>query len=72
MVRVFYSPSYVGSGFAFDTTRKARWIADSLVESPIPGIELVEPAPLTRELVADARALEYVRSVSSHGALPCA
>src|SRR5437762_3375146 len=43
VVRVFYSPKYVISGYAFDTTRKARWIADSLVESPIPGIELAEP-----------------------------
>ncbi len=30
MVRVFYSSKYVGSGFGFDTIRKAKWIADSL------------------------------------------
>jgi hypothetical protein len=30
VVRVFYSSKYVGSGYAFDTTRKAKWIADSL------------------------------------------
>ena len=46
MVRVYYSPAYVGSGYAFDTTRKARWIVDSLSESPLPGIELAAPEPL--------------------------
>ncbi len=45
-MRVFYSPKYVGSGYGFDTTRKAGWIADSLAESPITGIELVEPQPV--------------------------
>jgi acetoin utilization deacetylase AcuC-like enzyme len=62
-VRVYYSPSYVGSGYAFDTTRKAGWIAESLSVSPIPGIELVEPAPLTREQVAAVHDLDYVRAV---------
>lgn len=65
MVRVFYSATYVGSGYAFDTTRKARWIADSLAESPIPGIELVEPVPLTRECVAAVHDPEYVRAVET-------
>ena len=30
MVHVYYSPTYVGSGYAFDTTRKAQWIAKVL------------------------------------------
>jgi hypothetical protein len=46
-MRVYYHPMFVAAGHAFDTTRKARWVAESLVESPIPGIELHEPAPLT-------------------------
>jgi acetoin utilization deacetylase AcuC-like enzyme len=63
MTRVFYSPSYVGSDYAFETTRKARWIADSLAESPIHGIELVEPTSLTEEQVARVHDSEYVKAV---------
>ena len=65
VVRVFYSPKYVGSGYAFDTTRKAKWIVDSLAESPIPGIELVEPNPLTRDHVAEVHDPEYVQAVET-------
>ena len=65
MMHVFYSPDYVGSGHAFDTTRKARWIANSLAESPIPGIELAEPEPLTWQQVADVHDLGYVRAVQT-------
>ena len=64
-MRVYYSPAYVGSGHAFDTTRKAKWIADSLLASPIPRIELVEPAPLTREQVASVHDPDYVRAVET-------
>ena len=37
MVKVFYSSEYVGSAHAFDTTRKAKWVADSLASAPIRG-----------------------------------
>jgi acetoin utilization deacetylase AcuC-like enzyme len=63
MVHVFYSSAYVGSGYAFDTTRKAQWIADSLSESAIPGIRLVEPPPLTREQLAKVHDADYVRAI---------
>jgi acetoin utilization deacetylase AcuC-like enzyme len=46
-VDVFYSPAYVQAAHSFDTTRKAGWIAASLIESPIIGVELVEPEPLS-------------------------
>jgi acetoin utilization deacetylase AcuC-like enzyme len=65
MVRVYYSPAYVLSGHAFDTTRKARWIADSLSESPVPGIELAAPAPLTWAEVAETHDSDYVRAVET-------
>jgi transposase len=45
-LRVFYSASYVRAAHEFDTTRKAAWVADSLVERPIRGVELREPKPL--------------------------
>jgi len=63
MTHVFYSPAYVGSGYAFETTRKAKWIADSLDASPIRGIELVEPTSLTEEQVARVHSSEYIDAV---------
>ena len=65
MVRVFYNPTYVGSGYTFDTTRKAKWVVDSLAVSPIPGIELVAPVSLTREQVADVHEPGYVQAVET-------
>jgi acetoin utilization deacetylase AcuC-like enzyme len=62
---VFYSPKYVGSGYGFDTTRKAGWIADSLAESPILGIELVEPQPMTRDQILQVHDADYVRAVET-------
>src|SRR5688500_7325294 len=65
MLRVFYSPDYVGSAYAFATTRKAAWIADTLATAPIPGVELVEPRPLTREPLLRVHHADYVRAVET-------
>jgi acetoin utilization deacetylase AcuC-like enzyme len=65
MVTVYYSAEYVASGHAFDTTRKSRWLADSLSASPIPGIELAAPDPLTREQVAEVHDPAYVAAVAT-------
>src|SRR5262245_40708739 len=63
MVRVYYSPAYTNAAYEFDTTRKARWVAESLLESHLPGITLAEPTPLTAEQVADIHDPGYVRAV---------
>ena len=65
VMTVFYSPQYVGTGFAFETTRKAQWIADSLERAPIPGVTLDAPAPLTFDAVAEVHAPAYVRAVQT-------
>ena len=44
---VFYGEDYVGSAHAFETTRKARWVARSLEARPIAGLRLSPNAPLT-------------------------
>ena len=49
VVRVYSRADDVASGYAFDTTRKAQWIADALVDAPIPGLKLVAPVLLTRD-----------------------
>lgn len=64
-MKLYYSPSYIASKHAFDTTRKSQWIADSLATSPIPGVELVEPPPLTRKQVALVHGDEYIRAVET-------
>ncbi len=63
MTLVFYSPFYVGSGYTFDTTRKSKWIAESLWQLPIHGIELGYPSLLTQEQVETVHAPEYVNAV---------
>lgn len=52
MLRLFHSTEYVGSGHDFDTTRKAKWVAESLERSPIHGIEVTAPISLMAEQVA--------------------
>ncbi|MGC4045672.1 MAG: hypothetical protein QM758_17915 [Armatimonas sp.] len=64
-IQVFYSPDYVMSEYAFDTTRKAQWIAESLESTPIPGIELVAPAPLKRADILAVHSPEYARAVET-------
>jgi acetoin utilization deacetylase AcuC-like enzyme len=63
MVAVYYDPSYAAAGFAFPTTRKARWIADSLLAKPIPGIILERPPSLTEEDLLAVHDVGYVRAV---------
>ncbi|HUS15073.1 MAG TPA: hypothetical protein VM536_08665 [Chloroflexia bacterium] len=62
-MQVFYSPAYVGAAHAFDTTRKAAWIVDSLHESPIRGIQLREPQSLTEADVLEVHDGAYVAAV---------
>ena len=66
-MKVFYSPEYVGAGYAFDTTRKSKWIADSLSVSPIEGIELTQPEPLSQEQIEDTHVAEDSSSARSVG-----
>jgi acetoin utilization deacetylase AcuC-like enzyme len=63
VLRVFFSPAYVGAAHDFATTRKAAWIAAALVRSPLPGIELVEPASLSEDEVVRVHDAAYVRAV---------
>jgi acetoin utilization deacetylase AcuC-like enzyme len=62
-MNVFYSPDYVGAAYSFETTRKARWIADSLLANPIAGTELVQPQPLSEEQVLQIHDPSYVQAV---------
>jgi acetoin utilization deacetylase AcuC-like enzyme len=62
-VKLQYSPAYVAAAHAFDTTRKAGWIAESLAREPIAWVEMVEPAPLTAEDLREVHDPAYVEAV---------
>lgn len=62
-MRLFYSPDYVASQYAFDTTRKAGWIVDSLRDRPITGLELCAPEPLTETQLCTVHDPAYVAAV---------
>jgi acetoin utilization deacetylase AcuC-like enzyme len=61
--KVFYSSTYVAPSYAFDTTRKAGWIVDSLGYRPIEGVRLVEPNPLTADVVRETHSDDFVKAV---------
>lgn len=46
MLDIYYSDQYVASDYAFETTRKAALIAESLCEDPIEGAVLQAPVPI--------------------------
>jgi acetoin utilization deacetylase AcuC-like enzyme len=64
-LNLYYSPDYVGSTHAFETTRKAKWIADSLDCSPIDGVELVRPQSLSFDQVAQVHDPAYIQAVQT-------
>ena len=64
-MKLYYSPDYIRSKHAFDTTRKAGWIADDLRAVPIANVAMIEPLPLTcveLEALHDATYIEAVRT----------
>jgi acetoin utilization deacetylase AcuC-like enzyme len=63
MRTVYYSPAYTASGYTFDTSRKAGWVADSLLAHPIAGLQLRSPPDLPRSLLEQVHDPAYVRAV---------
>jgi acetoin utilization deacetylase AcuC-like enzyme len=62
---VFYTDAYVGAAHAFETTRKARWVAQSLSGRPISGLRLSPNAPLSASELERVHAPAYVAAVRS-------
>jgi acetoin utilization deacetylase AcuC-like enzyme len=62
-MKLYYSPDYVGAAYSFDTTRKAEWVAESLLSAPIHGAELVAPEPLSFDDIATVHDPAYVEAV---------
>jgi acetoin utilization deacetylase AcuC-like enzyme len=64
-MNVFFSPDYAGSTYAFETTRKAKWVADSLASAPINDIALLAPLPLSYDHVVQVHDPVYVQAVQT-------
>ena len=62
-MKIFYSPNYTIATHSFETTRKSRWIAESLAREPIAGIELVAPEPTSAAALSRVHDPEYVDAV---------
>lgn len=62
-LRVHYLPAYVGAAHSFETTRKARWVADSLLTDPIPGVGLHPHGALSEAGLQQVHDAGYVRAV---------
>ena len=62
-VKIFYSPRYTIAAHSFETTRKSRWIAESLAREPISDIELVAPEPTSVAALNRVHDSEYVGAV---------
>lgn len=60
---IFYSDEYTLAGHAFDTTRKAKWVADSLRQDSIDGVRLTEPRPVSEDDLMAVHSAEYVSAV---------
>ena len=63
---VFFNDDYLAAEHAFDTTRKAGWIADALRAGRLPKVELVDPAghvPLAEQAIESIHAAEYVEAL---------
>jgi len=71
-VKLFFSPDYVRSGHAFETTRKSQWIVESLHREPMAGIELLAPDPLSETQLREVHDPSYVTAVRTGEPLPLA
>jgi Deacetylases, including yeast histone deacetylase and acetoin utilization protein len=64
-MRLYYSLDYAASEYSFDTTRKSTWVAESLLRVPVSGVEIVAPAPLSFDEIADVHDPVYVQAVKT-------
>jgi acetoin utilization deacetylase AcuC-like enzyme len=62
---VYCSNAYTAAAYSFDTTRKSALIAESLVEQPIAGVEIVAPDLLTEAALTAIHSAEYVHAVKT-------
>jgi acetoin utilization deacetylase AcuC-like enzyme len=63
LIPIYYSPDYTAAHDDFDTTRKATWVASSLIDAPLDGVSLLAPSLLTAEQITTVHDPAYVQAV---------
>jgi acetoin utilization deacetylase AcuC-like enzyme len=66
ILSIFVNPDFYASNYEFDTTRKSKDIVDSLLLSPIPGVELIDPINYYEEaekIISSIHSPKYVSAV---------
>ena len=64
-MKVFYSDEYVAMAHSVDATKKPQWVAESLGETPIPGVQLASPEPVTADQLHRIHSPEYITAVKT-------
>ncbi len=64
-MKLFYDSRYACAGHGFDTTRKPQWIAESLAEKPIKGINLLQSSGLSIDLLRSVHEDVYIRAIKT-------
>jgi acetoin utilization deacetylase AcuC-like enzyme len=62
---VYYSPEYAGAAHSFSTTRKAKWIAESLIAEPIYGLKIRKPTLASDCELELAHSRPYIKAVKT-------
>jgi acetoin utilization deacetylase AcuC-like enzyme len=62
---LYYSHAFVDAVDAFDTTRKAEWIVESLALNPISGVQVCEPRLLSRVDAERVHSRDYIRALET-------
>lgn len=68
-MNLFWSPSYNAVQKRLETFRKSKWIAASLHQDPIVGVEVVAPVPVSPEEMLETHDPEYLNAVGSDALL---
>lgn len=60
---IYYSADFVLSQNEFDTTRKAGWVAEDLINNPLPGVLLDKPRKASMKEVSRVHSADYLASL---------
>ena len=67
-MNIYFNDNYTASLYAFDTTRKSGDVAQSLLDNPVDGVTLADPAgfaQLTDGLIRQVHSTDYYAAVKS-------
>jgi acetoin utilization deacetylase AcuC-like enzyme len=64
-VNIFFDQAFTLLSHSFETTRKAAWIAESMRENPIPGVDIQQPKALEKSDLMEVHSVEYVEALES-------